>query len=76
MVSKKINKNNYELNASKFVFVYFQQYIKSVGKDDENPDEICFKLGIASSSSGELQVKYMGNIQLHVHRDRSPSHLW
>lgn len=37
------------------IIVAPQQYIKSVGKkDDENPDEICFKLGIASSSSGTV----------------------
>ncbi|XP_061183759.1 beta-secretase 1-like [Saccostrea echinata] len=37
------------------IIVAPQQYIKSVGKkDDSNPDEICFKLGIANSTSGTV----------------------
>ncbi|XP_048756417.2 beta-secretase 1-like [Ostrea edulis] len=37
------------------IFVAPQQYIKSVGeKDISNPDEICYKLGIASSTSGTV----------------------
>ncbi|XP_062574458.1 beta-secretase 1-like [Saccostrea cucullata] len=37
------------------IIVAPQQYIKSVGKkDDNNPDEICFKLGIANSTSGTV----------------------
>ncbi|XP_061184875.1 beta-secretase 1-like [Saccostrea echinata] len=40
------------------IIVAPQQYIKSVGKkDDKNPDEICFKLGIANSTSGKCKKK-------------------